>query len=319
MPNPVIAAIDIGTNSFHLLIAQIDNNNLKTLYKVKQVMRLTSEYGPKEKIISKKEIKESIKILKGYKRTADKYNAKIFAKATSAVREAKNRKEYIKMVKKETGIKITPISGKKEAEYIYKGMQTALPLKDKKVLCVDIGGGSTEILLGKNNKTILSASVKVGAVRMMNKFFPDYHINNKSINKCRDFVERKINSKINDWDFDADYDLVAGASGTIHAAASIIHYDKHKKPLTKPNGYSFTKGEFIKIFDKVLNKKTPLERLGIKGLEIKRADIIPAGLIILSVIFDLLKINGMILSENALRSGIVYDSTIKMSKKNDKN
>jgi len=313
--SPIIAAIDIGTNSFHLLVAIIDkNNNLKTLYKVKEIMRLTSEYGPKEKIISKNEFKKSIKILKNYKKIADKYKAKIFAMATSAVREAKNKKEYIKKVKQKTGIKINAITGKKEAGYIYKGMQTGLPLKNKKVICVDIGGGSTEILLGKNGKTIFAASVKVGAVRITGKFFPDYHLNKKSINKCRDFVEKKIKSK-KEFDFQTDYSLAVGASGTIHATASMIHYNKHKKPLTKPNGYSFTKEEFNKIFDKVLNKKTPLERLGIKGLEAKRTDIIPAGLIILSTVFELFKIEKIILSENALRSGIVYDCTIKMNNK----
>ena len=319
MHSPVIAAIDIGTNSFHLLVAQIGkNHNLKTLYKVKEIMRLTSELGPKAKKISEREFETSIKILKKYKKIADKYEAQIFAVATSAVREAKNRKEYLKKVKAETGIKINAITGKKEAEYIYKGMYTAFTLKNKKVLCIDIGGGSTEILFGKNGETIFAASVKVGAVRMMDKFFPDYHLNKKSINKCRDFVERKIKSK-KELDFEYDYKLVIGASGTIHAAASMIHFNKHKKPLTKPNGYSFTKEEFDKIFDKVLNKKTSLERLGIKGLEAKRADIIPAGLIILSTIFNLFKIKKIILSENALRSGIVYDSTIKTNKKANKN
>ena len=117
MPNPVIAAIDIGTNSFHLLVAQIDkSNNLKTLYKVKEIMRLTSEHGQKEKTISQSEFKKSIKILKDYKKIADKYKADVFAVATSALREAKNRKEYIKKVREETGIKIKTITGKKEAE-----------------------------------------------------------------------------------------------------------------------------------------------------------------------------------------------------------
>ncbi len=317
MPNPVIAAIDIGTNSFHLLVAQIDKkNNLKTLYKVKEIMRLTAEYGPKEKIISKKEIKDSIKILKRYKQTADKYEAKIFAKATSAVREAKNKKEYIKQVKEETGIKIVAVSGKKEAEYIYKGMQTAIPLQNKKVLCVDIGGGSTEILYAKNGKTIFAESIKVGAVRMMGKFFPDYHLNKKSINNCREYVEKKIKSK-SCLDFEADYKLTVGASGTIHAAAAIIHYYIHKKPLIKPNGYSFTKKELNKIIEKVFTNKAPFERLGIKGLEAKRADIIPAGLIILDVIFKLFNIKKMILSENALRTGIVYESTSKLKMNKD--
>lgn len=315
LSNPVIAAIDIGTNSFHLLVAKIGKkNNLNEFYKEKQIMRLTSELGNKVKMISKQEFKDSIKILKRYKKIADKYNAPIFANATSAVREAKNRKEYIKKVKDETGIKIHAITGKKEAELIYKGMQTAIPISKEKVLCIDIGGGSTEIIFGINDKIIFAGSIKVGAVRLMGKFFPDYHLNKKAITECRNYINKKIKSK-KDFNYNADYKLVVGASGTIHAAASMIHYSKHKKALIKANGYKFSKKEFDKIVDKVLNKKTPVERLGIKGLEIKRADIIPAGLIILNVIFELFNIKEIILSENALRSGIVLESTkeIKMN------
>ena len=273
-------------------------------------MRLGSELGSKTRIISPKEFKNSIKILKKYKKIADEYNAPVFVKATSAVREAKNRNEYIKKVKDETGIKIDTITGEKEAELIYKGMQTAIPISKEKVLCIDIGGGSTEILYAKNDKTIFTGSIKVGAVRMMGKFFPDYHLNKKAINKCRNYVEEKIKSNKN-LDFCAGYNLVVGASGTIHAAASMIHYYKYKKALSKPNGYSYTKKEFNKIFDKVLNNNTPLERLGIKGLEAKRADIIPAGLIILNVIFELFKIKEIILSENALRRSEEHTSELQ--------
>ncbi len=315
MSNPIIAAIDIGTNSFHLLVAQIDKRNkLKSLYKIRQIMRLTSELGPKAKIISEQEFKESIKILDKYKKIADEYAALIFAYATSAVRESVNGKDYIKKVKCETGIEIKAIKGKREAELIYKGMQTALSLSDKKVLCLDIGGGSTEILYGVNGKSVFAESVKVGAVRMMGKFFPENILNKNGIDKCRNFIEEKIKSKER-IDFKADFNLTVGASGTITAAASMIHYSKYKEPLTKTNGYSFTKKEFDKIYYKVLDNKTPVERLGIKGLEAKRADIIPAGLIILNVIFKLFKIEEIILSENALRSGIVFESTkeIKMN------
>lgn len=307
--NPTIAAIDIGTNSFHLLIAKINNKNkIQSIYKFRNIMRLGTELGGKVKIISRNEIEQSIKILLKYKNIAKKYNAEIYAIGTSAIREANNSNQYIKKVKKETGINIKVISGKKEAEFIYKGIKTALPINNKKVLCIDIGGGSTEILYSKKGKTIFSSSIKIGAVRMTNSFFPDHNLNIKSIIECNKFVEKQIKNKkrIN---FNPNYEIVVGTSGTIHAAASMIHYNKFNKPLKKPNGYSFTKKEFDKIFEKVMDKRTPIERLGIKGLKAKRADIIPAGLIILSVLFDLFNIKRIILSENALRAGIVSEAT----------
>lgn len=304
MSDSVIAAIDIGTNSFHLLIAQVDKKKkINILYKKKKIMRLGSEFGTDKNIISKNEFDQSINILKDFRKKSDKYNAEIFAVATSALREAKNKKEYIQSVKVETGININCVSGKKEAEYIYQGMQSALPLNNKKVLCIDIGGGSTEIILSDKGKIILVTSIKVGAVRMMNKFFPDYNLSEINITKCRNYVGQRITSN-RGLKIISKYDLIVGASGTIHASASMIHFHKHKKPLKKPNGFSFTKEEFENIFELVLNKKTPIERLGIKGLEAKRADIIPAGLIILSVIFEFFNIKKIKLSTGALREGI---------------
>jgi len=309
VPNPVIAAIDIGTNSFHLLIAKINNKNkIQSIYKARNIMRLGTELGGKIKKISKNEIKLSIKILLKYKKIAEKYNAEIFAIGTSAIREVNNRNQYIKKVEKETGINIKVISGKKEAEYIYKGIEKVISIKNKKVLCIDIGGGSTEILYVKKGKTIFSTSIKVGAVRMTNSFFPDDNLNIRSIIECDKFVEKQIKNK-RGINFNPDYDIVVGSSGTIHAAASMIYYNRFNKPLKKPNGYSFTRKEFDKMFEKVMDKRTPIERLGIKGLQTKRADIIPAGLIILSVIFDLFKIKRIILSENDLRAGIVSEAT----------
>ncbi|PIW69147.1 MAG: hypothetical protein COW08_08680 [Ignavibacteriales bacterium CG12_big_fil_rev_8_21_14_0_65_30_8] len=309
VPNPVIAAIDIGTNSFHLLIAKINNKNkIQSIYKARNIMRLGTELGGKIKKISKNEIKLSIKILLKYKKIAEKYNAEIFAIGTSAIREVNNRNQYIKKVEKETGINIKVISGKKEAEYIYKGIEKVISIKNKKVLCIDIGGGSTEILYVKKGKTIFSTSIKVGAVRMTNSFFPDDNLNIRSIIECDKFVEKQIKNK-RGINFNPDYEIVVGSSGTIHAAASMIYYNRFNKPLKKPNGYSFTRKEFDKMFEKVMDKRTPIERLGIKGLQTKRADIIPAGLIILSVIFDLFKIKRIILSENDLRAGIVSEAT----------
>ena len=314
MSNSVISAIDIGSNSFHLLIIKREKNKIVTLFKKKEIMRLGSEYGVKQKKISSNEIKKSIKILKDFREISEKYNARILAKATSSLREAKNKNEYIKKIYKETGIKIIPITGKKEAKLIYKGMMSALPIKNKKVLCIDIGGGSTEVIFGNKGKTIFSSSIKVGAVRLMNKFFPNYILTGQNILKCKNFVEKKISSR-KDLNLEKNNILVIGASGTIHAAASMVYFYKYKKPIDRPNGYSFTKKEFDKIYDKVLNVRTPLERIGIKGLERKRADIIPAGLIILAVFINLFNIKKIKLSTGALREGIAYSELNKNTNK----
>ncbi len=135
------AAIDIGTNSFHLIIVKINqDNSLVLIDKEREVIRLGSHKGEGLSLISLDEIEKGISVLTRFKKLSDIYNAEIHAVATSAVREANNRNEFIEKVLQKTGIEIEVIDGKVEAGYIYKGVRKALSYEDKKLLCVDIGG-----------------------------------------------------------------------------------------------------------------------------------------------------------------------------------
>ncbi len=299
------AAVDVGTNSFHLIIVKINrDSSLTVIDREKEVIRLGSHKGQELSLISQDEIEKGISILTRFKKLSTKYNAEIHTVATSAVREANNREEFIEKVLKRTGIEIEVIDGKREAGYIYKGVRKALPYKDKKLLCVDIGGGSTEIILGHNDKIIFGESIKIGAVRLSKKFFPDFILTNDGISNCNKFVEEqiKVNKKIN---FDEKFDIAVGASGTIQAVAGMIKYQKSGKKLKSRNGFVFTKEELEKVTDEIFKRKTPEQRVNIEGMEYKRADIIPAGLLVLNKIFEIFRIKEIIISEFALREGVV--------------
>jgi exopolyphosphatase / guanosine-5'-triphosphate,3'-diphosphate pyrophosphatase len=301
------AAVDIGTNSFHLIIAKINQDgSLIVIDREREVIRLGSHKGEGLSLISPDEIEKGISVLSRFKRLAGMYNAEIHAVATSAVREANNRSEFIKKVFEQTGIEIEIIDGKTEAGYIYKGVRKALPYKDKKLLCVDIGGGSTEIILGYNEKIIFGESIKVGAVRLSKKFFPGFILTNDGIVNCNKFIEEQIkdNKQIN---FSEKFDLAVGASGTILAVAGMIQYKKSKEKIKSPNGIIFTKAELEEVTDEIFKRKTPEQRVNIEGMEYKRADIIPAGLLVLNKIFELFKIKEMAISEFALREGVVLN------------
>lgn len=307
MLNKYFAAIDVGTNSFHVIIVKIlENGSFKIIDKEREVIRLGSLNGKALSCISEEEIAKAVKILSGFKKIANFYNAEIKAIATSAVREARNNIEFIQRIFNETGITIEIVEGKDEAKLIYLGISKALKLEDKKSLCIDIGGGSTEIILADKGKIIFAESIKIGAVRLSKKFFDNFVLTDQLAEDCAAFVEKQIlsNRKITPI---GCFDIAAGSSGTIQSIAGMIKY-KGKGRINKAlNNYSFTQEELNSVAEEILNNKTTAERLLIKGIEEKRADIIPAGIIILSKIFELFHISELVVSDYALREGIVIN------------
>ena len=301
------AAIDIGTNSFHLIIVkEKDDGSFEIVDREREVMRLGSNSNKDFRFISPDEIEKAIDILSGFKKLSNKYKAKIRAVATSAVREAKNKNEFISEVLNETGIVVDTIDGKHEAKLIFLGAKKALNLSKKKVLCVDIGGGSTEIILGKNGEPVFAESIKIGAVRMSKKFFPDYILSNSVINDCEKYIEHQIISNKNIL-FNSTFDIAVGTSGTIQSAASIIRSRLGKNRDRSLNGFIFNANQLRVITHEVLSAKSIHDRQKIKNMDKKRADILPAGLIILNKIIELFNLKNITVSEYALREGIILE------------
>jgi len=308
------AAVDIGTNSFHLIIVEANvGEPFQIVERKREVIRLASHKGNDLSFISDEEVKKAIETLNEFKTIASNYNTELIAIATSAVREVKNQNEFLNSVFEETGIKVEVIDGRREAELIYMGAMKALSLNNNKALCIDIGGGSTEFILCDHGEPIFSERIKIGAVRLSKKFFPDYVITDSSIKNCLDYIEERISSNAN-INLQEGFDIAVGTSGTILSTAAMIYYSKHEKFTEFLNGISFTFDELKNITGQVLNCKTLSERLFIPGIEIKRADIIPAGMLILNKVFQLFNITEMIISEYALREGIIIDTLDKIKR-----
>ena len=310
--NKCIAAIDMGTNSFHLIIVQVKSDgSFKNIDREREVIRLGSHKGKEFSLISEGEMEKALDVLKDFAKIAQFYKADVRAIATSAVREARNKEEFIDRVHNITGITVEAVNGKTEAELIYLGVQHALDVYEKRILCVDIGGGSTEFLLGENGISEFAESIKIGAVRLSKMFFPDYNLSDSGIEMCRHYTQDKLNSNGNLHPHHR-FEMAVGSSGTIVAAASIISFRRNGKFKKSMNGFTFSAEEVFGLTSDVLKCKSPVDRLFIEGMEIKRADIIPAGLLILSEIFRTLKLKNMTVSENALREGIIIDTISKM-------
>jgi len=307
-----IAVLDIGTNSFHLIIVEVNNNNsFKIIDRERDVLRLSTEKTNSSsesfKIISENEIRQAIDLIKKYKKLVEIYNAEFKIVATSAVREADNSKYFVNKVYEETGVPINILDGKEEGRLIYLAVINNFDeFKNKRNLCIDVGGGSTEFIIGENQNILFVESLKIGAVRLTNKFIPDFIITKEKIQKCRNYILEKINLIINDIQ-NLSFEKCIGTSGTIQAIKSLsMKFDENDNLKWDEKNY-ITSDEMNEVADFILSKTTLEERLKIIGLESKRADIIPAGVIILQTIFDELKLKKMYISNYALREGVVID------------
>jgi len=315
--NNRIAAIDIGTNSFHLVIVDVQpDGSFKLLDKQREVIRLGSHKGEDLSLISEGEIEKAIDILKNYKMLAEHYGASIRAVATSAVREADNKDKFVKAIKEKTNIDIEVVDGRTEAKLIFYGIMNAIDVSDKNVLCIDIGGGSSEFIYAEKGNPLITESVKIGAVRLSKKFFPEFILKKEAVEACHSYVEAQI-SYIKYLIEGKRIEQVIGASGTIVAAAILVQELFNKPKRKSINKLSFTAEELNFVYKEVIGRKTPAERVSLPGMELKRADIIPAGLIILKTVFDVFEIKHITLSEYALREGIIYDTILKLNSANN--
>lgn len=311
MAKPRLASIDIGTNSFHLIIGEADTNTgrFTILGRERELVRLGSG-STDMKYLQEDAMQRGIEVLKRFKGLADSAGAQVRAIATSAVREALNQSEFIRRVREATGIKIEVASGVEEARYIYLGILQALPVFNKRVLLIDIGGGSTEFLIGHKREIIYDISLKLGAIRMTQRFLSGKELDSKSIKSCREFVSgymAPVTRECGKYNFE----IAVGSSGTIGNIVNIINFSRGGNAETKLNNFSFSSKELFNAVETITDAKTLKQRTKIPGLDSDRADIITAGALILEQIFVELGIKEMTYSEYALREGILFDTIEK--------
>lgn len=312
MTSKILAAIDIGTNSFHLVIAKVNDKGIvKILSKDKEVVRL-GKSSSEMKYISIEAMERAVSTLNRFKIICDSFNAEIRAVATSATREALNRDEFINKVLERTGINIEVVSGFEEARLIYLGILQAIDVYDTKVLLIDIGGGSTEFLVGEKGQIHYANSIKLGAVRLTEKFFKDGKFKNENLDDARLHVRSIINPIVRHIK-EQRYDSVIGTSGTITTLGSMIYSKKTGEDISEFNfnNFKYSDSELSEIVKEILSAETVLQVKQFEGLESQRADIISAGAIILEQIVKEIGIKDITLSSYALREGILFDTVDK--------
>ncbi|TAE21980.1 MAG: Ppx/GppA family phosphatase [Candidatus Kapaibacterium sp.] len=303
----VITAIDVGTNSFHAIVASVSEEGVFTIQsRAKENVRL-GESVSDMKYLSDEAMKRGIAAMKRFAMMAAAANAPIRAIGTSAMREALNQDEFVRRVQKETGVAIEVISGNEEARLIYLGVLQALPILNKKTLVIDVGGGSTETIVGYRGEMLYGHSAKLGAIRLTRRFFSDDKITPKAIKECRDFIRGEWALVFRSIQV-CGFERVVASSGTAQTLASVALAKKGRyNPDESLNGVSITKQEALEAIELILKEKNSKKRSELAGMDPKRADIIVGGALILEQAITRLNIQEITISDYALREGILFD------------
>ena len=292
-----IAVIDLGTNTFNLLIIKKTTSGYNEVYSEKVGVGLGLG-GITKNIIVNNAILRGIDTLKHYKSICDKYHvSEIFAFGTSAIRNATNKEDFLAQVANHTGIIIHVISGEIEANYIFAGVLSGLP-KLNNYLIMDIGGGSTEFIHANYSKIKAAQSFEIGVARIFqNMQFAD-PFTEKDCQKIEDYLEKKVGSF-----FDAvTVSVLVGASGSFETLYELIHNTEY------PNGkYStFSKTEIQKELDSII-QSTFAEREKNKHIIPIRKKMIPIAAVKIRWIIRKLNIQKIIISPYSLKEGIIAE------------
>jgi exopolyphosphatase/guanosine-5'-triphosphate,3'-diphosphate pyrophosphatase len=310
-PGPIsLAALDIGTNSFHLVVARLLDNGYEVVAREKETVRL-GHGGGDMKELSADAIDRGISVLRRMQRVAASHNAPVRAVATSAVREAHNSEVFLTRARREAKIDIEVISGLEEARLIHLGVLQAVPAFEQRLILVDIGGGSTEVLVGEHGETLAARSFKLGAVRLTDRFFAGGTTKDKTVSDCRSYI-RSILATFEREVEDFGFDIAIASSGTAETIARIIHATRDDTDLHTFNRFEFTVNEVQSITESLAKKRTSDERRSTPGLDPTRADIIVAGALVLEGVADIFGIKSFVFSEAALREGVLLDTIARL-------
>jgi exopolyphosphatase/guanosine-5'-triphosphate,3'-diphosphate pyrophosphatase len=306
----IIAAIDLGTNSLHMVVVQIEPTlpAFSFIAREKETVRLgdrDSDGNLKQEVIQR-----AIVTLRRFQEVAKTHNAEtIIAVATSAVREAPNGKDFLERVEAELGLSVDLISGQEEARRIYLGVLSGMEFNNQPHVIIDIGGGSTELILGDSHEPRVLTSTKIGAVRLTKELITTDPISDAEFQYLqaysRGMLERSVEEVLANFQF-GEFARLVGTSGTIETIAMIHAREKLSNLPSTLNGYEFSLQDLQEWVNR-LRQMNNSERAAIPGMPAKRSEVILAGAVILQEAMTLLGADSVITCERALREGVIVD------------
>ncbi len=297
--NELMAAIDIGSNSFHLAIARLDHDEVRKLASMSEKVQLAAGLD-ENNYLSEEAQQRGLDCLARFMGRLDAVSAhRLRIVATNALRQAKNADEFIKKANAILPKPIEVIAGREEARLIYLGVSHTNAGTGKR-LVIDIGGGSTEFIIGKGFEPLLTESLQMGCVAYTKAFFNDGEISEKAFNKAISSARKEVlvisrNYQKTGWD------NVTGSSGTIKAVRQILIN------LGLADAKNRITYQGLKEIQKQLLKAKHINHINFADIKENRKAVLPAGVAILLAIMTVLGIDTIDYSDGALREGVMYD------------
>lgn len=299
-----IGIIDMGSNSIRMVIYEMKRNGVYRLIDdLSDTVRL-GENMADGNMLDPDAMKRAVKLIKLFSKLCDDYNIlkeNILPVATSAVRNAINKFDFINMIYTETGFRFRILSGPEEALYAYKAVSRTIDINEGVV--VDIGGGSTQMVRYKDKKILGEISIPLGAVTATENFLNKDKMTEDQLICLENHIKNYF--KKNKWLYSEKCPVLIGLGGTVRAVGK-VHRAQNEYPLDFAHNYPVTNDDFINIY----NYLKPLDyrsRKKTDGISSKRADIIIGGLTILKVIIETLMVEDIIISGNGIREGVLFE------------
>ncbi len=303
MSNRKAAVIDMGTNTFHLLLVELNGKSFRTIYKEKIPVKI-GQGGISQNQIAPDAQKRAFHTLRHFKNLIDgEHIDQVFAFATSAVRNAKNGAEFVAKVKEELGIHINVISGEEEAQLIYEGINLSGSLNGHPNLMMDIGGGSVEFIIGTSQEVFWKRSFEIGGQRLLDAFHSHDPILPEEVRKLEAYCQEKLQPLIEAVQEYKPTGLI-GASGTFDTLTDIYYESLLQCKLTGQHVFELPTADFERIFE-MLKTKNREERLKIPGMIAMRVDMIVVASCLIEFILRYVPVEAILCSFYSLKEGAV--------------
>lgn len=293
-----LAAVDLGSNSFHMSIARVAEGQLHTLDRLREMVRLAAGLNKNNELTLTAQ-KSAIACLQRFgQRLRGMPPGSVRAVGTNTLRQAKNARQFLKSAEQALGFPIEIISGTEEARLIYLGVARSLAADPKRRLVMDIGGGSTEFIIGQGFEAMHTESVELGCVSSSRRYFPNGIISRTTLQRAEIAAQQELQA------FAAQYreigwDSSIGASGTINAIHDVVRANHWSE-----DGITYAS---LRKLRKRLLSLGHMNNLKLPGLRSERVAVFPGGVAILLAAFESLGITHLATSYGALREGLLYD------------
>jgi exopolyphosphatase/guanosine-5'-triphosphate,3'-diphosphate pyrophosphatase len=300
-PSELLAAVDLGSNSFRLLIGRVESGpwgaQIRPLDSLKESVRLAAGLGPDGVLDAEAQTRGAQALLRFGERLRSFSPSRVRAVGTNTLRIAHNTKDFLRTAEAALGFPIEVISGSEEARLIYLGAAHAMALDDQQRLVIDIGGGSTECIIGRNYEVLQLESIVLGCVSMSRQFFPSGEVDRRSFDAAvmrgrAAFAPIARSYRARGWRY------AVGSSGTAKALTQAVQAHLGAESLTL-EGLQEVAGALVKVGH--------VDRLRMEAIKPDRRPVLAGGLAVMIAVFEELGIEGMTYCNGALRQGVLYD------------